>query len=181
MNKRVLFLVTVLSVSLLTWSFAAVGESSLDPHEDIPIEQYTNIEKVAGSLDFSGEAKTNVEDPTWSGTAWTDWYIFKFESNYDVHIKFDETAFTNKNDNTLPTTWTLEPDNTSTSYTKGNMGWEAEGAWQNVENLADAKHVVSASGTKSYVRVKASATRNGLEDPPGKYEASLEVKVVGEW
>ena len=59
MNKRVLFLVGVLSLSLLTWSFAALGETATDTADvALAINEYVSV-----SVEGDGSIDITVDNP----------------------------------------------------------------------------------------------------------------------
>jgi len=59
MNKRVLFLVGVLSLSLLTWSFAALGETATDTADvALAINEYVSV-----SVEGDGSIDITVNNP----------------------------------------------------------------------------------------------------------------------
>jgi len=152
MNKRVLFLVGVLSLSLLTWSFAALGASdSSTASVSVTISDYVNITNVK-AMSF------NIDDPT-SGP------FYATDSDAGTPASFD--VETNQGTTNVSFSWTGPSDMTvdmdldGTSY--GNPG--------------DMSAEISSRGTHSYT-VNGKLSGVGLDDAPNSsYSGTLTINV----
>ncbi len=178
MNKhlRNRLLLVVLAATFL-FSITSLASDNTDIHQEVDFSiakahQLTVLNDE--SLSFSFE----VSRSTASGTFESSTLHLKLQHNYDVGLSIVGSSFQNgAEDYAIPATWTLEwTKSTSKPTAMTNLADLTAAEDSTAERTVAAE--VDPSRANLWVDVTVSAHRNGMVDPAGKYQATLDVSVV---
>ncbi|MFP3953767.1 MAG: hypothetical protein ACLFVS_06550 [Candidatus Acetothermia bacterium] len=166
----------MLAATILLGITSVAGEQS-DVHKEVDFS-IAKAHKLTVLNEESLEFSFEVSSSTASGTFESSTLHLKLQHNYDVGLSIGGSSFQHEDrEYTIPSTWTLEWSK-STSRPAAMTSLVELNASENANAERTVVAEVNPQKVNLWMDVTVSAHRNGMVDPAGKYQASLDVSVV---